>query len=110
MDLLLACDRGDLLRGPQQHREPLQGDGLIAMLRTAVPCDSGEAAWHMHRPHGAFGLVLVLSAGTSGPERLEAHLPRIEGRRRTATAGSAMTPMNQFLRLCSGRSGLSEIH
>ena len=83
-----------------QRRKPLQGQRLVAMLRTLVARHHGQAAGDVDGPHCAFRGVLVLAAGTAGPEGLKANVAggQREGRARRRRKLDH-PPMNQFFRL-----------
>lgn len=73
MGIIPGGDRLQFTLEPDQRRDPLDRQRLVAMLRAFVACHDGETARNVYRTHGALGFVLMLTAGTAGPEGFEAN-------------------------------------
>jgi hypothetical protein len=69
-----------LMDRAEKGTEPLYRKVFVAMLRAVIACDNREAGRDMDDPYGTFGPVLMLPAGTSGPQGLEAKVTGSDSR------------------------------
>nr|CAI0335493.1 hypothetical protein SHINE37_10450 [Rhizobiaceae bacterium] len=69
----------------QHGCEPLDRQRLVAMLGSLVAGDDAQPGWNVNGPDGAVRGVLVLAAGSAGPQGFEPDVARID--RHVLTAG-----------------------